>query len=206
MAAAGIVAAVRVPAEVRAAGPAPGVPGDGDADGRPDAALVAALRQWRASTADAVAVLLWRHAATEPGIGDPAGFRLDDCTTQRNLSAAGRAQARRFGAACREAGLGFDAVRSSRWCRCLDTARLAFGAVEPWPALDSIFESRDEEPARTRAVRQTVAGLARPARWLLVTHQVNVAALVGTSPTMGEALGVRIDASGWRVEARFGPA
>ena len=177
-----------------------------DASDLPDPALVAALERWRLATADAVAVLLWRHAVTVPGIGDPPGFRLGDCATQRNLSEAGRGQARRFGVACGSAGLVFDTVRSSRWCRCLESARLAFGAGDPWPALDSFFEAREQEPARTRAVREALARLTAPSRWVLVTHQVNAAALAGTSPAMGEALGVRVDASGWRVEARFGPA
>ena len=37
------------------------------------------------------AALLMRHAQTEPGTGDPPGFRLDECGTQRNLDARGRA-------------------------------------------------------------------------------------------------------------------
>jgi phosphohistidine phosphatase SixA len=45
--------------------------------------------------------VLMRHAATDPGAGDPPGFRLDDCATQRNLSAAGREDARRVGNAFR---------------------------------------------------------------------------------------------------------
>ena len=83
-----------------------------DAD---EAALWKALR-------DGGHVALMRHAIA-PGVGDPAGFRLDDCTTQRKLSAQGRAQARAIGERFRANGITTAAVFSSQWCRCLDTAR-----------------------------------------------------------------------------------
>jgi broad specificity phosphatase PhoE len=70
--------------------------------------------------------LLLRHALTEPGIGDPPGFRLDDCSTQRNLSAGGRAQARAAGETLRAREVKIDAVYSSAWCRCIDTAKEMF--------------------------------------------------------------------------------
>lgn len=168
--------------------------------GVPLAALVFAARGaraddesgvWAALRAGGCAVVL-RHAQTEPGIGDPPGFRLDECSTQRNLSAAGRAQAQRFGVALRARGVRIDEVRSSRWCRCLDTARLAFPAlaVQPFPPLDSFFEDRRTEAQQTAAVRRYLADLgARNA--LLVTHQVNISALTGQFVAMGEAVVVR---------------
>lgn len=75
-------------------------------------------------------MVIW-HAATEPRIGDPPGFQLDDCATQRNLSEAGREEARRIGAAFRARGIPIGRVLSRRWCRCLETAGLAFGTVGP---------------------------------------------------------------------------
>jgi len=71
-------------------------------------------------------VVLIRHASTVAGLGDPPGFRLDDCATQRNLSDAGRAEARRIGAAFRRHGIPVDRVLSSRWCRCLDSLGAVF--------------------------------------------------------------------------------
>jgi hypothetical protein len=79
---------------------------------------------------DTAAVLIVRHAQTEPGIGDPPGFRLHDCGTQRNLSPAGRAQATAMGRRLAERGIRVSRVESSRWCRCIDTARLAFPGLE----------------------------------------------------------------------------
>src|SRR3546814_19163678 len=78
-------------------------------------------------------VAIMRHA-TAPGFGDPEGFRLNDCSTQRNLSDAGRAQARRIGDAIRAHGVTIGRVLSSRWCRCLETAALlGLGPVEAYP-------------------------------------------------------------------------
>ena len=133
-------------------------------------------------------VLLIRHAQTEPGFGDPAGFRLGECATQRNLSDAGRLQAHRLGTLIRERGWAPQRVRSSAWCRCLDTAQLAFASAELWPALNSFFEGRGAEPAQTAELRRALAAV-RPEQiepW--VTHQVNATALTGASVAMGEVL------------------
>ncbi|MBI1845857.1 MAG: histidine phosphatase family protein [Candidatus Rokubacteria bacterium] len=95
-------------------------------------------------------VVLLPHATTGGAPGDPAGFRLADCTTQRNLSAAGREEARRIGRAFRARRIPVASVMSSRWCRCLETALLAFDRVEPWPALDS-FSGRAPASSRSPA-------------------------------------------------------
>jgi broad specificity phosphatase PhoE len=131
-------------------------------------------------------VIVMRHAATDRSLGDPPGFRLDDCSTQRNLSEAGRSQARRLAAALAARRIPIARVLSSQWCRCLETARLAFGAAEPWPALNSFFHDRTLEAERTREVR-ALAG-ERPAKGnlVLVTHQVNIGALTGVYPAEGE--------------------
>lgn len=133
-------------------------------------------------------VLIVRHAQTEPGVGDPPGFRRDDCATQRNLSEAGRAQARRMGQALRDAGVVADEVLSSSWCRCLDTATLAFGRAGRFAALDSFFDDRGAAPAQTAALRERVRAHRGPGTLVLVTHQVNITALAGEVPAMGEAL------------------
>ena len=152
---------------------------------------------WRVLAAGGCAVLM-RHAQTVAGIGDPPGFRLDDCSTQRNLSEAGRAEARRFGAEFSRRGIDVDEVLSSRWCRCLDTARIAFARheVRVFEALDSFFADGSTRQAQTDALRSYLARQVAPRRIVLVTHQVNIAALTGQSVAMGEALLVRIGAAG----------
>jgi phosphohistidine phosphatase SixA len=152
---------------------------------------------WRQVVAGGCAILL-RHARTTPGIGDPPGFRLDDCSTQRNLSDAGRAQARRFGAEFDRREIRIDEVRSSRWCRCIDTARLAFPRLEvqPLEALDSFFIDGSRRGTQTAALRDYLGALPATRRAVLVTHMVNITALTGESPAMGEALVVRTGTSG----------
>jgi phosphohistidine phosphatase SixA len=141
---------------------------------------------WQALAAGG-AVALVRHARA-PGTGDPPGFRLEDCATQRNLSDDGREQARRLGATLRERGVEVSRVLSSRWCRALDTARLATGRAEAFPPLDSFFGDRSEEAAQTEAVRREIQSWRGPGTLLMVTHQVNVTALTGIYPREGEML------------------
>jgi broad specificity phosphatase PhoE len=137
-------------------------------------------------------VMLMRHERTEAGIGDPPGFRLGDCRTQRNLSAEGRAGAAALGQRLRRAQVPLTAVFSSAWCRCTDTARLAFDPHYPqhqvWPALNSFFQGQGDGTSQTQAVLQRVQTLRAPDNWMLVTHQVNITALTGSFATMGEVL------------------
>jgi broad specificity phosphatase PhoE len=133
-------------------------------------------------------VLIVRHAQTEPGIGDPPGFRRDDCATQRNLSDAGRAQSQAMGERIAAAGVRVDVVLSSGWCRSLDTARIAFGRATHFPALDSFFDDRSGEARQSAAVRERVRAWQGPGTLALVTHQVNITALTGEVPAMGEAV------------------
>jgi broad specificity phosphatase PhoE len=142
-------------------------------------------------------VLLMRHAATNPGVGDPPQFRLDDCGTQRNLSTTGQAQAERVGKLFAKHNVVINTVLSSRWCRCLDTARLAFGKVTPYPALDSFFGERsDQADAQTSAARARIQAFSGPGNLMMVTHQVNITALTGQYPAEGEIFVVRADAHG----------
>ena len=141
---------------------------------------------WQGLRAGGVIVLM-RHAATDPGIGDPPGFRLGQCATQRNLSDAGRRDARAIGAAFRRRGIVPGDVWSSRWCRCLDTARLAFDQVKPEPTLDSMFNDDEAaSAAKLRELRAKLAARRETSLLVLVTHDVNIRALAGASLAQGE--------------------
>lgn len=144
-------------------------------------------------------VLLIRHAATESGLGDPAGFVIGQCRTQRNLSDEGRQASRVFGAWLQSQNFKPDAVRSSQWCRCQDTARLAFGAFEDWPALNSTFAGQGDPAAQQQALRERLSALPAGRTEVWVTHQVIMTALTGAYPEMGE--GFLVDAQG-RLKAR----
>ncbi len=132
-------------------------------------------------------VLLIRHASTEPGLGDPPEFTLGQCGTQRNLSAAGRAEARAMGEWFQRHGLQPRAVLSSQWCRCQDTARIALGRVEDWPALNSTFAGQGQHAQQLQALQQRLRSLPPGALEVWVTHQVIMTALTQAYPAMGEA-------------------
>jgi phosphohistidine phosphatase SixA len=130
-------------------------------------------------------VVMIRHATTEPGTGDPPGFQIDDCSTQRNLSDDGRKEALRIGEAFIRRGVPVARVLSSRWCRCLETASIAFGGAEPSDALGNLYthpERRDEQLA---AFRKIVANPLRRGNLVLVTHGETIQNFVGVRPAPG---------------------
>ncbi|CAN0579828.1 unnamed protein product, partial [Ectocarpus sp. 12 AP-2014] len=91
-------------------------------------------------------------------IGDPPGFERGRCDTQRNLSAAGRAQAQAAGRALRERDTPIAAVYSSSWCRALGTAELmALGPVEPTPWLDSFFRGQGDQALMTQTAQEQIS-------------------------------------------------
>jgi phosphohistidine phosphatase SixA len=131
-------------------------------------------------------VLLIRHAATEAGLGDPPGFVLGQCSTQRNLSEAGRKASRGLGAWMQANGFKPDAVRSSQWCRCQDTARLAFGQYEDWSALNSTFAGQGDPVAQLQALRERLLAMPAGRTEVWVTHQVIMTGLTSAYPGLGE--------------------
>lgn len=153
---------------------------------------------------------IMRHA-TAPGGGDPPGFTLDDCATQRNLSDGGRDEARAMGRAIRSALAPSDIarlrLRSSQWCRCLETARLLdLGPVEPWPLVNSFFGAPEKGPAQIAALKDALATLDLSAPLLLVSHHTVVIGLSGTAPRSGEMVVLRREPSGaLAVAARVPP-
>lgn len=153
----------------------------------------ASANDWEAlETRGAIAVM--RHAIA-PGTGDPANFKLGDCSTQRNLDEKGRAQARRIGEAFRLRGISFDAVLASQWCRTTETAELlGLGPVTEAAQLNSFFRdfsTREQQTSETRALISKMDG-----RLMLVTHQVNISALTGRYTRSGEVLIVRLTDAG----------
>jgi broad specificity phosphatase PhoE len=131
------------------------------------------------------AVVLLRHS-TAPGTFDPPDARLDDCATQRNLDASGRAQARRIGEAFRQRGIRVDAVLSSPRCRCLDTARLAFGSAEPWGPLQGAPKDSDQRRRQLAEIRERIEAHQTGAPLVLVTHGSVITGVTGRHVRMGE--------------------
>ena len=140
------------------------------------------------------AVML-RHAQTDPGVGDPPGFRLGQCSTQRNLSDAGRQQATVIGQWFSSRALKPSSVWSSQWCRCQDRAA-ALGPFQLLAALASTFEGNSDAPAQTAALRKRLTTIKPLQFEVWVTHQVNITALSGEGAAMGEAVLLKAGASG----------
>jgi len=137
-----------------------------------------------------------RHALA-PGGGDPKGFTLGDCSTQRNLNDVGRAQARRIGDMFRAAGITQAQVFSSQWCRCRDTAAgMALGPVVELPALNSFHRMPTQKDSRLAALRAWLTEQPLDGPVVLVTHYTLVSGLVGVALQPGEVAIVRRDGNG----------
>jgi phosphohistidine phosphatase SixA len=143
-------------------------------------------------------VLLMRHAFA-PGVGDPANFKIGDCSTQRNLSAKGREDAVEIGSWLKSQQVNVFRIESSRWCRAKETADLLdLGQVRLNRNLDSLFRVADPvNNLQTKKIRQQIIK-HRQTRGLLVLvgHFVNVSALTGVSLESGEGVLVRANFRG----------
>ena len=135
-------------------------------------------------------VAAFRHALA-PGTFDPPGFALGNCATQRNLNDEGRAQARAIGAWFTARMLRPARVRSSPWCRCMDTATLAFGAAQAWDALGSpAGQTAEVRAAQLQELRAGVAAVARQrgSFEVWVTHMFIIADLTGENTASGDGV------------------
>jgi len=150
-----------------------------------DAAL---LRELRAG-----AVVLMRHTQTTPGVGDPPGWRLERCDSQRNLAPEGIEHAKRIGQWFKARQLRVSIVRNSPWCRTRDTATLAFGRHDDWPALANLFEDRSGAESQAAAVRQFIDRVKPGELVVLVSHGSTIGHIVpgGGGLASGEAVVVR---------------
>ena len=161
-----------------------------DAAGAGEAEAWTALRAGRH-------VALMRHADAPGGAGDPPGFRIDDCATQRNLSAKGRADASRIGARLRSEGIAVERILSSPWCRCMDTATLLeLGPVEAEPTFGNVAVLRDQRESLTAGGRAVIGKWTGSGILVVVTHGVNIHALTGIQPASGEIVVVRSGSGG----------
>lgn len=132
-------------------------------------------------------VVLMRHAITTPGVGDPPGMHLDECATQRNLSDDGRRHARQIGETFRARAIPVDRVLSSPWCRCIETAKLAFGGEPRIEAsLGNLFGRPDNRAHQLREMTALVGERRSGGNLVLVSHGSTISALTGVSPDTGE--------------------
>ena len=143
-------------------------------------------------------VLLLRHTIA-PGVGDPENFKLNDCSTQRNLSQLGRDDAKAVGDWIKRRDIKISRVESSRWCRAKQTAQLlGIGRVRLNSNLDSLFESKDPAKAiqTVRVKKQIVDWRNKSGLLVLVGHFVNIGAVAGVGVGSGEGVLVKADSKG----------
>jgi phosphohistidine phosphatase SixA len=141
-------------------------------------------------------VVLIRHSLTTPGAGDPPAMKLDDCSTQRNLVDEGRLHARAVGAAFQARNVPVDRVLSSPWCRCIETARLAFGRAEVSESLSNLFGRPENQAVQVRAMRRLISEFRGSGNLILVSHGSTIAALTGIAPGPSELVVVTPGAGG----------
>ena len=142
--------------------------------------------------------LVLRHGQTEAGVGDPPQFALGECSTQRNLSDAGRQALREMAVRNTSVGIRFASVFTSQWCRTRETAQLLSQGlgqgvvVQDWVVLNSQFADNPKIADANAQIIQRLRTIPAQQNWLLVTHQVNIAALTGVYPASAEGVLLRI--------------
>ena len=154
-------------------------------------------------------VLLMRHAIA-PGIGDPAGYKLQDCKTQRNLDASGRAQAQKTGQWLKAQGVGNALVFSSAWCRCKETAEnLAFGTPALEASLNSFFDDMRQGSQSNANLQKFIANQLKAKgdkALVLVTHQVNITQFTGETVGSGDMVLAKVNAAGKMISFKTYPS
>ncbi len=150
-------------------------------------------------------IIIMRHADA-PGFSDPPGYRLNDCSTQRNLGDDGRKQAAEIGKWLAGQGIQEARVLSSPWCRCMDTASLLNkGKAVPETSLGSFFEevSRgDKQTKELEAFIKKQLSSSNKIPLILVSHQVNIRAFTGASVGSGQMLLVKVNKQGQAIHQR----
>lgn len=167
------------------------------------AAPAAATEAGWALLRDGGHVVLLRHADA-PGVGDPANFDIAKCATQRNLSDRGRQQARRIGALFAARAAPVEKVLTSDFCRCADTARLAFGdrIVEALPALDFLPDDEAGNAAKVAEVQALIRDYSDTPNLVMVVNDDVVQGVLGIATRDGEAIIVGRDGETLRVAGR----
>jgi phosphohistidine phosphatase SixA len=148
-------------------------------------------------------VVLLRHAMTN-GSTDPANFDVEKCSTQRNLSERGKQQASEIGALFGARAAPIERVLSSRYCRCLDTARIAFESEpEPFAPLDPPSADKAKKAEQMGAILNEIRGYSGSGNLVMVTHLEDIKELTGISPREGEAVIVGLRDEKLRVLGRI---
>jgi len=128
-----------------------------------------------------------RHAYA-PGSGDPSNFNLNDCSTQRNLSDDGRKQAEYIGKFFRNKKIKIDKVLSSEWCRCKETAEIAFKNFSTNKFLNSFYDYKftKNKSKQINALNRYINKFTSNKNLVLITHYVLISEVLNYGPSSGE--------------------
>lgn len=128
-----------------------------------------------------------RHAYA-PGGGDPDNFEINDCKTQRNLSDTGREQANKIGYFFRSNNIPINKVYSSEWCRCKETALIAFDKFETKIFLNSFFSAKFAKNRKQQVIdfNKFLNTWDQKQNIIFVTHYVVISELLNYAPSSGE--------------------
>ena len=128
-----------------------------------------------------------RHAYA-PGGGDPDNFEINDCKTQRNLSDTGREQANKIGYFFRSNNIPIDKVYSSEWCRCKETALIAFDKFETKIFLNSFFSEKfaHNKNPQMKKLKRFIRNWDSKKNLVFVTHYVVISESLNYAPSSGE--------------------
>ena len=149
--------------------------------------LNASEQAWKTAQ-DGDKIIFIRHSLA-PGGGDPVGFKIDDCKTQRNLNRTGINQSKKIGKLFKKNKVPVDQVLSSQWCRCKDTAKYAFGDFKEFTALNSTFQSpydKNEGMQLNELYDYTRKWDGKGKNLVLVTHYSIITAVTNAVPSSGE--------------------
>ena len=134
-------------------------------------------------------IIFIRHALA-PGIGDPENFKLNDCSTQRNLDYQGVEQAKKIGLFFSKNNIPIDKVLSSEWCRCKDTAKFAFESFKTFNPLNSFFSSKFQKNKEKQMIdlSKYLINWKSKKNLILVTHYVVILETLNKAVSSGEII------------------
>ena len=128
-----------------------------------------------------------RHAYA-PGGGDPDNFDINDCSTQRNLSDSGREQSKKIGKFFKINDIPIASVISSKWCRCKETAQIAFKDFETKNFLNSFYSEKfsKNKKSQMKNLKKYIDNWNENENLVLVTHYVVISEALGYASSSGE--------------------
>ena len=130
-----------------------------------------------------------RHAYA-PGNGDPENFNLKDCSTQRNLNKIGIEQSKKIGLFFKKNNIKIDKVLSSEWCRCKDTARIAFKNFQTYNALNSFYDEKfaSNKKIQINNLKKYIKNWNGDKNLVLITHFVVILGILNKGVDSGEII------------------